>query len=261
MPDALTVALVCLASIAVLMVAVWAISVAIRDASIVDIAWGAGFVVVAWTAFLAGDGDGARQWLAVILTSIWGLRLSAYLARRNLGKGEDYRYRAMRRHWGPRFPIISLATVFGLQGVLMFVVSLPVQMVAVEDGPDGLIWIDYLGLAFWLAGFGFEAIGDWQLARFKADPANKGKVMDGGLWRYTRHPNYFGDACVWWGLGLIAIARPELFWTLIGPAVMTFLLVRVSGVALLERGLKRRRPGYEEYIRRTSSFFPLPPRK
>lgn len=248
-------------AIVVLMLLVWTVSLVMRDASIVDIAWGAGFVVVAWTAFAAGDGTEARKWLIALMVSAWGLRLAGYLAWRNLGKGEDYRYQRMRQHWGPRFPLISLFTVFLLQGALMFIVSLPVQMAQISGGPDSLIWIDYVGLAVFAAGLFFESVGDFQLARFKADPANAGKVMDRGLWRYTRHPNYFGDFLVWWGIFLVALARPELAWTLIGPLVMSVLLLRVSGVALLERNLKRRRPGYEDYIQRTSSFFPMPPRR
>jgi steroid 5-alpha reductase family enzyme len=239
---------------------VWLISVVMRDASIVDIAWGAGFVVVAWTAFAVGDGPESRKWLITLMVSAWGLRLSGYLAWRNLGKGEDYRYQKMRKYWGDRFPIVSLFTVFLLQGVLMFVVSLPVQMAQMSGGPDGLVWISFVGLGVFAVGLFFETVGDLQLAAFKADPANEGKVMDRGLWRYTRHPNYFGDFVVWWGIFLVAMARPELAWTAIGPLVMSVLLIRVSGVALLERNLKRRRPGYEEYIKRTSSFFPLPPR-
>jgi steroid 5-alpha reductase family enzyme len=248
-------------AIVALMVVVWLISLVLRDASIVDIAWGAGFVVVAWTAFVVADGTEARRWLMALMVSAWGLRLSGYLAWRNLGKGEDYRYQAMRRHWGSRFPIVSLFTVFLLQGVLMFVVSLPVQIAQISGGPESLTWVDFVGLGIFAVGLTFEAVGDWQLARFKSDPANQGKVMDRGLWRYTRHPNYFGDFVVWWGLFIVAMARPELAWTAIGPIVMSILLLRVSGVTLLERNLKRRRPGYEEYIRRTSSFFPLPPKR
>lgn len=261
MEEGIQTLLVSAAAVGVLMVVTWSISVAIRDASIVDIAWGAGFVVVAWTAFAFNGETGARNWLVVLLVSAWGLRLSGYLAWRNLGKGEDYRYQAMRRYWGSRFPVVSLFTVFGLQGVLMLIVSLPVQMVQIPGGPDGLVWLDYVGIVAWSAGFFFEAVGDWQLARFKADPANAGKVMDRGLWRYTRHPNYFGDFLAWWGLFLLALARPELAWTIVGPIVMSILLVRVSGVALLERSIGKRRPGYEEYVRRTSAFIPMPPKK
>lgn len=256
-------------AIAVLMVTVWLISVVMKDASIVDIVWGFGFVVVAWVSLLTnrggdvdGAGPGALQWLSVALVTIWGLRLAGYLAKRNLGHGEDYRYQAMRRRHGERFWWISLFTVFGVQGVIMWIVSLPVQVVHHPDAPRSIGALAIIGALVWLVGFGFEAIGDYQMARFKADPSNKGKVMDQGLWGWTRHPNYFGDACVWWGLGLIALSIG--WWgvaALIGPAVMNLFLVRVSGKALLERSMSKRRPGYKDYIERTSGFFPLPPKK
>ncbi|MBE0610368.1 MAG: DUF1295 domain-containing protein [Dehalococcoidia bacterium] len=262
MPDELPLVLLSSAGVIIaLMVAAWVVSVVIKDASIVDIIWGAGFVLVAWVAFFTGDGYDGRKWLITLLASAWGLRLSTYLYLRNHGKGEDYRYQAMRRHWGPRFPIISLLTVFGLQGVLMFVISMPVQVAQLSGMPDSLTWIDYVGAAVFAFGLGFEAVGDFQLARFKADPANAGRVMDRGLWRYTRHPNYFGDAVLWWGLFLIAAARPANLLVIFSPIIMTFLLTRVSGVPLLEKSLTKRREGYAEYIERTSGFFPRRPRR
>jgi steroid 5-alpha reductase family enzyme len=190
--------------------------------------------------------------------TVWGLRLTLYLSIRNLGKGEDYRYQAMRRRWGRNFPFISLGTVFLLQAALMWIVSLPVQVSMANPGdPGSLAW---LGLAVFALGLFFETVGDWQLARFKADPDNKGKVMDRGLWRYTRHPNYFGDFAVWWGLFLIAVADVSMLWTIVGPLVMSWLLLRVSGVAMLEKTIGRRRPGYEEYARTTNAFFPWKPK-
>jgi steroid 5-alpha reductase family enzyme len=247
------------AAITVLMLITWLTSVILKDASIVDIVWGAGFVLTAWVAFAVGDGTASRRWLLAVMTTIWGGRLALYLFWRNAGNGEDPRYQAMRRHWGDRFWIISLATVFALQGTLMWVVSLPVQMGAVPDSPDSIGIIEILGVVVWGIGLFFESVGDYQLARFKADPANKGQVMDGGLWRYTRHPNYFGDFCVWWGLFLVAASTGVGLWSVIGPIVMTVFLLRVSGVAMLERSIVKRRPGYEEYIARTNSFFPWPP--
>jgi steroid 5-alpha reductase family enzyme len=260
MSDAMSLLATTLATTAALMLALWCVSVWRRDASIVDIFWGAGFVVVAWTTRLVADGSDARGWLLAALTTVWGLRLAGYLAWRNLGKGEDFRYQAMRRRHGSRFPLVSLYLVFGLQGVLMWVVSLPVQAGQVPATPDGLIWLDLVGIGFWAVGLFFETVGDLQLARFKKDPAAKGKVMDRGLWRYTRHPNYFGDFMVWWGLFLVALATGDAWWTVIGPVVMSVLLIRVSGAALLEKSLKNRRAGYDEYVRRTSAFFPRPPR-
>jgi steroid 5-alpha reductase family enzyme len=248
-----------LAAVGALMVAVWLLSIALRDASIVDIVWGLGFVVIAVVGYLRGEGFDGRRALLTVLTAAWGLRLALHLLVRNWGAGEDYRYRAMRRRWGPRFPLISLVTVFALQGVIMWVVSLPVQAAQVAPTPDTLTWVDAVGVAVWAVGLTFEVVGDWQLRRFKADPANKGKVMDRGLWRYTRHPNYFGDATTWWGLGIIAVAAGA-WWSLVGPLVMTVFLMRVSGVPMLERRLTRTRPGYEEYARRTSAFVPLPPK-
>jgi len=166
----------------------------------------------------------------------------------------------MRRHFGRRFPLISLVTVFALQGALMFVVSLPVQLGQAATKPE-LGWIAWVGVAVYAVGLFFESVGDVQLARFKAEPANKGKVMDRGLWGYTRHPNYFGDACVWWGIAIVAAETRLGLWGLIGAVVMTVLLLRVSGVALLERSLTKRKPDYAAYVERTSAFFPRPPRK
>jgi steroid 5-alpha reductase family enzyme len=246
-------------AIAILMVLTWLISLVVANASIVDVVWGLGFVLVAWVVRLRVDGLDERQWLLTGMTSVWGLRLAGYLLWRNHGKGEDFRYRAMRKHYGSRFPIISLATVFGLQGVLMWVVSLPVQLGQADETPD-LGVIAWIGVAVWLVGLAFEVVGDAQLARFKADPANAGVVMDRGLWRYTRHPNYFGDACVWWGLALVAAETGTGAWGFVGAVVMTVLLRRVSGVTLLEKSLVKRRTGYVDYVRRTSPFVPRRPR-
>ena len=249
-------------AILVLMVLVWALSVKIKDASIVDIVWGLGFVVVAWVARTLADGDRTRQWVLVALTTIWGVRLAGYLFNRNHGNGEDYRYRAMRKHYGPKFPIISLVSVFGLQGVLMWVVSMPLQLGMMRSTPSGLGVLGIIGVAVWILGFGFETMGDAQLAKFKADPSSKGQVMNKGLWGWTRHPNYFGDCCMWWGLFLIAAAGGGFAWAaIIGPLVMTGLLLKVSGVAMLERTIGRRRPGYAEYVASTSAFFPRPPKR
>lgn len=262
MPDGMgAVMLASAGAIAALMVVTWLVSVIRKDASIVDIIWGFGFVLVAWAAFAVGDGYDGRKWLITLLASAWGLRLSVYLFFRNKGKGEDYRYRAMRRRWGLRFPLISLVTVFGLQGLLMFIISMPLQVAQLPGMPGHLNGADYIGAAVWLVGFGFESIGDFQLARFKADPANAGKVMDRGLWRYTRHPNYFGDSVLWWGLFIIALARWENVLVVFSPVVMTILLTRVSGVPLLEASLTRRREGYADYIVSTSSFVPMPPKR
>ena len=239
----------------------WLLSLALKDASIVDIYWGLGFAVVAWVTYAVADGDDVRRSLLVVMVTLWAVRLSGYLAWRNIGHGEDRRYQAMRRHWGDRFGVVSLGTVFMLQASLQWVVSLPVQVGQVGTQPAALATLDVIGFALWAVGLAFETIGDLQLARFKARKANRGKVMDRGLWRFTRHPNYFGDFLVWWGIYLVAAASSGARWTVIGPLVMSVLLMRVSGVGLLERSLRKRRQGYEEYIRRTSAFFPWFPKR
>jgi len=247
-------------AIAVVMVSTWLLSVALKNASIVDIVWGAGFVVVTWVMQLTIEGDSSRQWLITSMVSIWGLRLSGYLARRNIGHGEDWRYVAMRKRHGRRFPLVSLVTVFALQGVVMFLVSLPVQLGHADRSPSvGPVAV--MGLLVWFLGIVFEAVGDMQLRRFKKDPSNAGLVMDRGLWSLTRHPNYFGDSCVWWGIGIVAAEAGTAAWGLIGPVVMTLFLTKVSGVPMLERSLAKRKPGYADYMARTSGFFPRPPKK
>lgn len=248
------------AAIGVLMFTTWLLSVKLRDASIVDIVWGLGFVVVAWVSRLVADGNQERQNLIVACTTLWGLRLAGYLFWRNHGKGEDFRYRAMRKKFGERFPLVSLYSVFGLQGVLMFVVSLPLQLGQMPSRALGALAI--VGAVFWIVGLAFETLGDAQLARFKADPASAGQVMDRGLWGWTRHPNYFGDCCVWIGLTMIAADAGGVAWAgIIGGVAMTVLLVRVSGVPMLEKTIGRRRPGYAEYVARTSAFIPRPPKR
>ena len=250
-------------AVATLMVGTWVVSLVLRNASIVDITWGLGFVVVAWVSALRADAASGAASVLVAMVTVWGLRLGVYLFWRNHGNGEDYRYVAMRRRWGKRFWLISLATVFVLQGALMWIVSLPVQVAHVGDARDGALAgvALVIGLALYAIGLLFEVVGDAQLARFKADPTNEGKVMRSGLWRYTRHPNYFGDACVWWGVGIVAQAVTGTWWALLGPLVMNILLLRVSGVALLERSLRKRKPDYAEYVRTTSAFVPRPPRQ
>jgi steroid 5-alpha reductase family enzyme len=240
-----------------LSVATWVVSLPLRDVSIVDVAWGLGFVVVAWIAVAAGGGAGARPVLAAALTTVWGLRLAGHVTlRKTRERREDPRYGAWRERHGERFALVSLGSVFLFQGALIWVVSLPIQGTGSSSGALGVL--DVLGGAAWLVGLVFEAGGDLQLARFKADPANRGKVMDRGLWRYTRHPNYFGDFMVWWGLYLVALAGGA-WWALPGPLVVSVLLVRVSGKGLLEKTMARRE-GYADYVERTSGFVPLPPR-
>ncbi len=239
--------------------AVWIMSLPLRDASIIDIFWGPGFALIAWVYRAGAEVTTLRQTLVPILVTVWALRLAAHIYLRNRGGDEDPRYQAMRRKYGGSFPLLSLPIVFWLQGALLWIVGAPLLQVQAAVGALG--WLDLVGLALFAVGLFFETVGDLQLTRFKADPANRGKVLDTGLWRYTRHPNYFGDAVVWWGLGCFALATPLGAWALIGPAAMTFLLLKVSGVALLEKGIRETRPRYAEYVRRTSAFFPRPPRR
>lgn len=258
--DSLSVLTAAAAFTAAAFLVLWIISLIKQDASIVDIYWGPGFLVIALVGLFAGPALSARDVLVITLVGVWGLRLGTHLLRRNRGQPEDRRYAAMRRHFNQRFWIVSLFTVFLLQAALMWLVSLPLQWAMLASYPPDLTTIDAAGAIVCVAGFFFEAVGDWQLARFKADPANAGAVMDRGLWRYTRHPNYFGDALFWWGIFLIALGTSGGWWTVIGPIVMTVLLLRVSGVALLERTIARRRPAYANYVQRTSAFVPWPPR-
>jgi steroid 5-alpha reductase family enzyme len=235
------------------MVVLWIVSVRIHNSSIVDIFWGPAFALVAWLTVLEFQ-PGPRGLLVAGLVSVWGLRLGIYLARRNLGHGEDKRYVAMRSRHGAAWWWRSLFIVFGLQGVLVWIVSLPVRTAIVATF-DGWRWTDLVGVALVVVGVGFESIGDWQLASFKARPENKGKIMNQGLWRYTRHPNYFGDFVTWWGFGVLGAD----WFSLMGPVVMSVLLIRVSGKALLEAGM-RGRPGFDEYEKATSGFFPWWPK-
>lgn len=244
-----------LAAVMAVMLVTWVVSLFKRDASVADSAWGLAFIAAALAYALATPAPGPRAGLVLVLVGLWGLRLTGYITWRNWGEPEDRRYQEMRgrrRHFG----LQSLYIVFGLQGVLCWLISLP--LLAAIASPAPLFWLDYLGVALWGVGMVFETGGDWQLARFRADPANQGKVLDSGLWRYTRHPNYFGEFCEWWGLFLIALAGGG-WWSAVGPIVLTFLLFKVSGVALTEKTIRQRRPAYQDYIDRTNAFFPGPP--
>jgi steroid 5-alpha reductase family enzyme len=243
------------------MTILWIASLILRNSSIVDIFWGAGFVLAHWIYFaLTPDGFSGRKWLLSILVTIWGLRLSLYILWRNWGKGEDFRYRKWREEAGGEWWWRSFFKVFLLQGFLLWIISAPLLAAQISATPAKLTFLDYVAVALWAIGFFFEAVGDLQMARFKANPANKGKVMDTGLWRYTRHPNYFGEATMWWAYYLVAAAAGG-FFTIFSPILMTILLLRVSGVALLEKSLKETKPKYKEYVENTSAFIPWFPRK
>ncbi|MFL6699446.1 MAG: DUF1295 domain-containing protein [Vitreoscilla sp.] len=257
----LPVALCGLALIAVLGLGTWIASVVRHDASLVDRMWS---LMIAGPALVYA---GQTSWtspraIAVqVLVLAWGLRLSAYITWRNWGHGEDRRYQAIRQRNQPHFALKSLVLVFALQMVLAWIVSAPTLAALAGDRRFGAL--DAAGLVVALVGFLFEAIGDAQMAAFKREVANRGRVMDRGLWRYTRHPNYFGEACFWWGIWLIALAAGGLgaAWTVLSPLLMTVLLLKVSGVAMLEKDIGERRPAYREYIARTNAFIPGPPRR
>ncbi len=243
-----------------LMTLLWLISLALKNSSIVDVFWGTGFVIFTWAAFLlTPEGFVTRKLLLSALVTVWGLRLSLHILTRNWGKPEDFRYQKWREEAGPAWWWRSFFKVFLLQGIILWVVAAPLLAAQLSASPAVLTWLDFLAIAVWLVGFFFEAAGDWQLARFKANPANRGKVLRTGVWRYTRHPNYFGDAAQWWAYYLIALTAGA-WWAIFSPMLMTFLLMRVSGVALLEKTLKTEKPEYQDYIQTTSAFFPWFPR-
>ncbi|MFE9245940.1 DUF1295 domain-containing protein [Nocardiopsis sp. NPDC006938] len=250
------------AVVGAVMLTAFAFGVRLGRHSVVDVAWGLGFVGAALsTAVLAtasGAGDPARTWLLAALTTVWGVRLAAHIGLRARGKGEDPRYERFLARAPGNPHLYALRVVYLLQGSLVVLISLPLQVAAYTAGPLG--WLALLGVLVWLAGFLFESVGDAQLARFRADPAHRGRIMDRGLWAWTRHPNYFGDALVWWGLFLVASGSWWVLITLPAPLVMTYLLTRGSGQRLLDEHMKGR-PGWAEYARRTSAFLPRPPRR
>jgi len=235
----------------------WLVSLWRRNVSHVDSMWSLMFLL-ALAVYLAEAGSvGWRAVLVLTLVFLWAVRLSGHIAWRNHGKAEDHRYQAIRRNNEPHFELKSLYLVFGLQGLLAWIICLPVLAAAGSHSPLNLL--DFVGTGLWMAGMMFESVGDAQLARFVARPGNRGKVLDTGLWRYTRHPNYFGEFTLWWGFYLLALGSGG-GWTLFSPLLMSFLLLRVSGVALLEKDIGQRRPAYRDYVRRTNAFIPGRPR-
>lgn len=247
--------------IMIMMTSLWVVSVFIKNVSIVDLFWGLGFVITGWFYYFHTEGFEPRKLVLMIMVTIWGLRLSGYLAWRNVGRGEDFRYQQFRRNYGEnRYWWISFFQTFLLQGVLMWLISVPLLGAQYHTGNLHLGIIDFVGIALWIIGITFESGGDFQLARFKADPSNKGKVLDSGFWKFSRHPNYFGDTAVWWGYGLLSVAAGS-FLPALGSLLMTALIIKVSGVVLLEKSLVSKKPGYKEYIERTSAFIPWFPKK
>jgi len=247
--------------ILICIILLWILSVYLKNASIVDIFWGSGFVIVNAVYFFYQDVVYTRHIILIGLVTLWGLRLSIYLAYRNIGKGEDFRYQEFRRKYGThRYWWVSFFQVFLLQGVLILIVSLPLLGSNNYTQSNQISWIDYVAILVWIIGFIFESVGDYQLTKFKSNLSNKGKVLNTGLWKYTRHPNYFGDAAIWWGYALFC-ASSGIYWPILGSVAMTFLIIKISGVSLLEDSLKDKKPEYQNYMKQTSSFFPWFPKK
>ncbi|HEU0317128.1 MAG TPA: DUF1295 domain-containing protein [Solirubrobacteraceae bacterium] len=249
------------AAAAGLVFAVWLLSLRLHDASIIDVFWGVGFVLIAWLCFALGHGSPGRRLALALMATLWGLRLTVHVGRRNHGQAEDFRYARLRERDGRRFWLTSLYRIYLVQAVLMWIVALPLAAGSSGGAGSDLGPLAGIGVAVWVVGLGFEAVGDLQLARFKAEPASGGQVMDRGLWRYTRHPNYFGDVVAWWGIGIVGLGAGGAWWALAGPAVNTLILARLTGKPLLEATIADRRPGYVDYVERTSGFVPRPPRR
>jgi len=251
--------LLTLAIILFLYMSAWfVLSLVKKRNDVADVAWGLGFVLLAWVSFFVGEAESSRGLLVGLLVSIWGIRLAWHIHVRNKGRAEDYRYAEWRKAWGKWFYLRSYLQVYLLQGILLFLIVLPVLLIN-KSISTGLNYLDFIGVAVWLGGFIFESVGDAQLARFIKDPTNKGKLMQGGLWRYTRHPNYFGEVMMWWGIGIIALSVPNGLYGIIGPITITFLILKVSGISMLEKKMVEN-PEFAEYKKRTSMFFPLPPK-
>ena len=249
------------ALILVFMFLLWIISLLLKNSSIVDIFWGLGFVISAWFYnFITPDGFLWRKLILVGLVTIWGLRLTIHILTRNWGKPEDFRYQKWREESGKNWWWFSFFKVFLLQGVLMWIISAPLLAAQFFSKAISLTWLDYLGMILWMIGFFFEAVGDFQLRKFIANRGNKGKLLNQGVWKYTRHPNYFGDSTQWWAYYLLALAAGG-WWTIFSPIIMTLFLIKVSGVALLEKTLVETKPGYKEYVQTTSAFIPWFPKK
>lgn len=246
--------------IGIFVTSVWILSLVKRDAGIMDIFWGLGFIVVASFSFFLVDGYETRKILIITLTGIWGLRLALHIGIRSAGHPEDPRYLAWRVENGNSWWWRSFFKVFLLQGTVMWIVSLPLLKALYSPEPGYLTLLDWAGISLWTIGFLVESVSDWQLTQFKKHPENKGKLYTSGLWKYTRHPNYFGEAVLWWGFVLIAFSTGG-YYTIISPVLMTFLLMKVSGVTMMDKLLKETKSGYEDYIKTTNAFFPGIPKQ
>jgi len=247
-------------TIAVIFLVAWRVSVAVHNASVADVAWPVAITAVAWVVYGLADGNRSRRLVLVTMATVWGVRLAAHLAWRVWRHPEDHRYAMVRRRHASDFARWSLWAIFGAQAVAAWVVALPLQAGQVGDRPRALTLAAVFGLALFAVGFVFETVADWQLARFRSRPGTEGRVLDQGLWAFSRHPNYFGEFCVWWGIFFVMAPVPGGFASVVSPMLMTLLLLRVTGVARTERTIRHRRPGYVAYSRVTNAFFPGPPR-
>ena len=248
------------AAILLLMTLLWLLSLTLKNSSIVDIFWGFGFILIVWLVFaLAPQGYLPRRQLVAILVTVWGVRLALHIGSRNWGKPEDFRYASWRKENGPRWWWVSYFKVFLLQGSIMWILSAPLIAAQTSGFPAILTPMDLLGMCIWGVGLLLESVADAQLAHFKKNPTNRGRILTSGLWKFSRHPNYFGEAVLWWGYYLLALAAGA-GWTVFAPLLMTILLVKVSGVSMLEKTLKSK-PGYEEYMNNTNAFVPWLPKR
>lgn len=248
------------AAILLLMTLLWLLSLTLKNSSIVDIFWGFGFILIVWLVFaIAPQGYLPRRQLVAILVTVWGVRLALHIGSRNWGKPEDFRYASWRKENGPRWWWVSYFKVFLLQGLIMWMLSAPLIAAQTSGFPAILTPMDLLGMCIWGVGLLLESVADAQLAHFKKNPTNRGRILTSGLWKFSRHPNYFGEAVLWWGYYLLALAAGA-GWTVFAPLLMTILLVKVSGVSMLEKTLKSK-PGYEEYMNNTNSFVPWFPKR
>ncbi len=250
--------LVATSAVLVYMLIWFIVSLVLKRNDVADIAWGGGFIVAAFAAFVYHGAATPRALLVLALVTVWGLRLALHIGLRNRGKAEDARYRMWREEWGKHATLRSFFQIYLLQGMLLVIISIPV-LKAVTTPAGSLTAFDVFGMLVWVAGFLFEAFADWQLLQFKKEPGNKGRIITTGLWRFSRHPNYFGEVTIWWGIYLIALAVPGGWMTVIGPMTITALILGVSGIPMLEKKYEGNRE-FDEYKRRTSAFFPLPPK-
>jgi steroid 5-alpha reductase family enzyme len=259
--NAVPIFIINICAIMLLMLTGWLISLAVKNAALADRIWGLGFILVAWVTFIQVGHDAAKTMMIPALTTIWGLRLFIHISWRSRGKGEDPRYGAMRKKHGKAFWIISLFKVFIVQGLFMWTISFVVQYGQAARYDAAINAFDIAGMLIWTVGLFFESVSDWQLARFISNHENRGKIMNRGLWKYSRHPNYFGESCIWWGMFIIVLQAPGGIVTIISPLLITYTLLRVSGVTLMERTIFGDNPDYKKYVESTSSFIPWLPKK